>query len=94
MDGMIPMRHRTWCGKYMKFEGDAELAGTAIVRLVNPMPNQLVNLFSCECGHIESVEQERCSTPFSNEKPLARLGSVESQSKTSLASNRQDDGRV
>ena len=56
-----PMRHCTVCGKYMNFEGVAELAGTAIVRLVDPMPNQLVSFFSCECGRIESVDQDRCS---------------------------------
>jgi hypothetical protein len=57
--GMIPMRDCTLCGKDMTFEGAAELAGTAIVRLVNPMPNQVVTFFTCECGSIESVEQER-----------------------------------
>jgi hypothetical protein len=47
----------------MTFEGAAELAGTAIVRLVDPMPNQRVSFFSCECGRIESVEQERHLVP-------------------------------
>jgi hypothetical protein len=60
MDSMIPMRHCTLCGKHMTFEGAAELAGTAIVRLVDPIPNQVVNFFSCECGgRIESIEQDR-----------------------------------
>jgi hypothetical protein len=63
MDGIIPMRHCTLCGKHMTFEGAAELAGTAIVRLVDPMPNQRVSFFSCECGRIESVEQERHLVP-------------------------------
>jgi hypothetical protein len=42
----------------MKFEEAAELAGTAVARLVDPLPNRWVNLFSCECGRIESDEQE------------------------------------
>jgi hypothetical protein len=65
MDGMIPMRQCTLCGKHMKFEGEAELAGTAIVRFVEPMANQSINLFSCECGRIESVEQERVCSALS-----------------------------
>ena len=52
MDGMIPMRDCKLCGKLMNFEGAAELAGTAIVRLVDPRPNQLISFFSCECGHM------------------------------------------
>ncbi|WP_157100372.1 hypothetical protein [Rhodoplanes sp. Z2-YC6860] len=58
MDGTAPTRHCTLCGRHMKFEGDAELAGTAIVRFADPVPNQVVNLFSCDCGRIESIEQE------------------------------------
>ena len=57
------MRSCTLCGKHMTFEGAAELAGTAIVRLVDPMPNQVVTFFSCECGRIKSVEQERHLAP-------------------------------
>jgi hypothetical protein len=69
MDGMIPMRHCTLCGKHMTFEGAAELAGTAIVRLVDPIPNQVVNFFSCECGRIESIERERCALFLGGSKP-------------------------
>jgi hypothetical protein len=61
MDGMNPMRHCTACGKQMIFEGAAELAGTAIVRLIDPMPNQVVSFFHANAGGIESIEQDRCA---------------------------------
>jgi predicted nucleic-acid-binding Zn-ribbon protein len=57
------MRRCRWCGKHMTFEGAAELAGTAIVRLVDPKPNRLVTFFTCECGSIESFEQEHYLAP-------------------------------
>ena len=63
MGDMISMRRCTLCGKHMTFEGAAELAGTAIIRLVDPNPNQVVTFFTCECGRIESVEQERYLVP-------------------------------
>ena len=73
MGGMVPMRHCTLCGQHMIFEGATELAGTAIVRLVDPMPNQVVNFFSCDCGRIESIEQERCALLLDGCRPSWRL---------------------
>lgn len=64
MDGTTPTRHCTLCSRHMKFEGEAELAGTAIVRFADPLPNQSINFFSCECGRIESVPQERVRSAF------------------------------
>jgi hypothetical protein len=65
MDGTIPMRQCTLCGKQMKFEGEAELAGTAVVRLMKSLPNQSINIFSCDCGRIESIEHERARSALS-----------------------------
>jgi hypothetical protein len=82
MDVMIPIRQCTLCGKHMIFEGATELAGTAMVRLVDPMPNQVVNFFSCDCGRIESSEQERCVLFWEGCKPPAALQGLTSTAKT------------
>jgi hypothetical protein len=57
MERENPMRQCTLCGRHMKFEGAAELAGTGKASLFDPLPNQSVDLFSCECGRIESIER-------------------------------------
>jgi hypothetical protein len=47
----------------MKFEGAAELAGTGKASLFDPLPNHSVDLFSCECGRIESIERNTVQHP-------------------------------
>src|SRR5258705_12696190 len=51
-----PLRQCSLCGKYMKFEGAVDLAGTGKASLSDPPPNLSVELFCCECGRIESCE--------------------------------------
>ena len=58
-----PIRGCTMCGRPMKFEGAAELAGTGKASLFDPLPNHSVDLFSCECGRIESIERNTVQHP-------------------------------